>query len=135
MGISQVKERWGIDGYWYRVWKVFWKKGTAHLKSQMIKQSALKEETRETKRSISCNQNSMALAQKQIYRSMEQIREPRNKPTLLWSINLNKRGKSIQWRKKSIFSKWCWENQTAKCKRMKSEHPLNTRFKNKIKMN
>ena len=34
------------------------------------------------------NQNSMVLAQKQIYGSMEQNREPRNKPTHLWSTNL-----------------------------------------------
>ena len=44
------------------------------------------------------NQNSMVLAQKQTYRSMEQKREPRNKPTHLQSI-LSKRGKYIQWRK------------------------------------
>ena len=34
------------------------------------------------------NQNSLVLAQKQICRSMEQNREPRNKPTHLRSINL-----------------------------------------------
>ena len=33
----------------------------------------------------------MVVAQKQTYRSMEQSREPRNKPTHLWSINLPKR--------------------------------------------
>ena len=34
------------------------------------------------------NQKSMVLAQKQTHRSMEQNRDPRNKPTYLWSINL-----------------------------------------------
>ena len=34
------------------------------------------------------NQNSMVLAQKQTNGSMGQNREPRNKPTNLWSINL-----------------------------------------------
>ena len=34
------------------------------------------------------NQNSMVLALKHTYRSMEQNREPRNKPTPIWSINL-----------------------------------------------
>ena len=34
------------------------------------------------------NQNSMVMAQKQTHRSMEQNRDPRNKPTLLWLINL-----------------------------------------------
>ena len=34
------------------------------------------------------NQDNMVLAQKQKYRSMEQDRKPRNKPTHLWSSNL-----------------------------------------------
>ena len=37
------------------------------------------------------NQNTMVVTQKQTYRSMEQNREPRNKPTHLWSINLRQR--------------------------------------------
>ena len=36
----------------------------------------------------------------------------------------DKAGKSIQWKKGSLLSKWCWENWTAACRRMKLDHSL-----------
>ena len=46
----------------------------------------------------------------------------------------NKIGKNIQWKKDSHFNKWCWENWTATCRRMKLDHFLYTIHKNKFKM-
>ena len=40
------------------------------------------------------------------------------------TLSLTKGGKNIQRRKDNLFNKWCWENRSTTCKRMKLEHFL-----------
>ena len=39
-------------------------------------------------------------------------------PQTYGQLIFDKAGKSIQWNKDSLFSKWCWENWTETCRRM-----------------
>ena len=65
------------------------------------------------------------LAQRQKYRSMEKkIKSPEINPHTYGKVISDKGGKDIQWRKDNLLNKWCWENWSTTCKRMKLEHFL-----------
>ena len=52
---------------------------------------------------------------------IENPRPPKNNARTYGQLIYDKGGKNIQWRKVSLFNKWCYKSR---CKRMKLKHSL-----------
>ncbi|KAF0874704.1 LIN1 transcriptase, partial [Crocuta crocuta] len=52
------------------------------------------------------------------------IENPEMDPQMYGQLIFDKTGQNAKWNKDSLFSKWCWENWTATCRKMNLDHFL-----------